>query len=402
MSLIATVLFTLIALRYFRLPYLWISLCWCSCFVYFTRIARKSSYKAIWFNLAFLFIAFGFIEGYSWGSLRNSGSDIHQEGGYRKGYFASDEILGYAPTKGKTVDSSEYKGKEIVYNVTYTIGDDGLRVSPPSEVINDSPCILFFGDSFTFGEGLEDNQTMPYLVGELSKYKVYNFGFHGYGPHQMLSALEHGVVDEIVKCKPRVAVYQALVDHVARSAGLSAWDKHGPKYSLSDGVLKYDGHFDDHSSIPPEGRISTIISRVRMGVQAQIEKSSTYKKYFANRSYVNAGNVEVFLAIVDASKNKFTRTYPGSAFHVVLWDEDPNDQYYNMVREGLEKKGINLHLVSSILPNFSDKRPTYEISPYDKHPNALANTYIARYVVQIILCSAPLTCDPSPKPARQN
>jgi hypothetical protein len=55
-----------------------------------------------------------------------------------------------------------------------------------------------FGCSFTFREGVEDREAMPYLVGELSKYIVYNFGFHGYGAHQMLSALEYGIVDRIV------------------------------------------------------------------------------------------------------------------------------------------------------------------------------------------------------------
>jgi hypothetical protein len=308
---------------------------------------------------------------------------IHHEDWSRKGYFSSDEILGYVPIKGKIVNSIAYKGTEILYNVTYTIGDNGLRISPPSKLTDNNQCIIFFGCSFTFGEGVEDREAMPYVVGQLSHYKVYNFGFHGYGPHQMLSAIEHGVVARIVDCNPIVAIYQAIMDHIERAAGLSPWDIHGPKYIiLSEGILKYDGHFNDHSSIIWGNNPFPIISQVG----EQIEKSFTYKKYFHNRHRsINDRDVKLFLEIVDASRKKITDTYPGSAFHVILWDENHNYKYYSMVHEGLRKKGINHHLISNILPNFSVRRSDYEINQYDKHPNALAHTLIAQYIVQTIL-----------------
>ena len=45
--------------------------------------------------------------------------------------------------------------------------------------------MIIFGDSFTFGEGLNCVQMMPYRVGEIGggRFEVYNFGFQGYGPH---------------------------------------------------------------------------------------------------------------------------------------------------------------------------------------------------------------------------
>jgi hypothetical protein len=377
-SFILAILLILIALKYFPLPYLWILLYWFSCFVFFTLITKKSSYKAIWFNFSFIFLIFGFIEVFSWISLNNSAEDMRYEGGYIKGYFAADDILGYAPARGGSITSQLYKGNELVYDVIYTIEGNGLRISPPYASNDPHHCIVFFGDSFTFGEGVNDHETMPYLVGKLSGYHVYNFGFHGYGPHQMLAALQHDVVEIIVECRPRIAIYQALGAHIARSAGLSPWDTHGPRYTLlSDGTFKYTGHFDENAT----EKSATIISRVG----TQIEKSFFYKKYFKNRRRsINNRDAKLFLEIVDASRKKFTDIYPGSDFHVILWDKSPNDKYNNIVQEGLRNKGINLHLISKILPNFSDRESTYEI-PYDKHPNTLAHTYIAQYVVETIL-----------------
>ena len=88
---------------------------------------------------------------------------------------------------------------------------------------------------------------MPYQVSRKTHgiYRVYNFGFHGYGPHQMLSALEHSLVEGIVECVPQYAIFQALVSHVSRSAGSASWEQHGPKYILGkDGQVHYVGSFD--------------------------------------------------------------------------------------------------------------------------------------------------------------
>ena len=227
---------------------------------------------------------------------------------------------------------------------------------------------------------MEDRETMySYLVGQLSGYKVFNFGFHGYGPHQMLSALEHGVVERLVDCEPRAAVYLAILHHAARSAGLPSWDKHGPKYVLSDGTLKFAGHFDDHSP-PPRSDTSYLVARTGQ----ELEKSFIHKYFSGRHRPINDRDVKLFLEIVDVSKTTFTSMYPGSAFHVIFWDELPTDKYAIMVEEGLRKKGIHLHLISNILPEFSERRSMYEI-PFDKHPNTLAYRYIAQYVDERIL-----------------
>ena len=52
-----------------------------------------------------------------------------------------------------------------------------------------------------FGAGLNDTEAMPYQVGLKTNgdYRIYNFGVNAYGPHHMLSALEHGYVENILR-----------------------------------------------------------------------------------------------------------------------------------------------------------------------------------------------------------
>ena len=369
---ISLVAVSAIALLSFSYPYLYISLFWLLYFTFLTWNAKKSGYKAIWFNLSFIILVFALIEIYSTLSLHGWIQGFKFEGSYTQNYFTADDILGYAPNKGITVNSKlSIKGKQY-YDVAYTINDKGLRISPPSDRHR---CVLFFGDSFTFGEGLEDNETLPYLVGELSKAQVYNFGFHGYGPHQMLAAIEQGMLDKIVDCQPSLIAYEGFIGDIYRSAGRAPWDRHGPKYAIAaNGTVKYQGHFDDNFTK----------SKAIAFIKEQVEKSYFYKKFFKYNVLIDGKDIKLFVEIVNASYARLREKYPNADFHVLFWDNYPENKLSKQVIAGLSSKSFQLDLISQILPNFWENESRYEI-PDEQHPNALANQYIAEYMVEEIM-----------------
>lgn len=215
--LLGMLLFSAIDFMYFPCPYIWGSFCTGICFLYFAVKTKSSVFRIFSFNLTIFLFCFGIAET---GTVLFTPTDQERtEGGYTQNYFIPDETLGYAPQKGLAVSSRRYHGNELVYAVTYTIDINGLRISPTFPSAECTGSVLFFGCSLTFGEGLNDHEAMPFLVGTLSQRKVYNFAFHGYGPHQMLSAIEHGVVDKTVDGDPQYAIYQTGLFHVARAAG---------------------------------------------------------------------------------------------------------------------------------------------------------------------------------------
>jgi hypothetical protein len=120
-------------------------------------------------------------------------------------------------------------------------------------------------------------------------------------------------------------------------------------------------------------------------VIAQFKKSFLFKKYIENIVPYSDEAIELFLAIVDKAKKEFTHRFPGSVFHVIFWDYKPNHRDTKKILGELSRKGIETHLISSILPDFNRQKAKYEISPYDLHPNALAQETIAQYVVGDIL-----------------
>jgi hypothetical protein len=215
-------------------------------------------------------------------------------------------------------------------------------MSTPNDNSNkNARCVLFFGCSFTFGEGLNDDQTMPYLVGVKSKgeYHPYNFGFHGYGPHQMLAALEHGFEEKIIACKPKYAIYQALPDHDRRSAGLSPFGKNGPRYILNqNGEVIFTGRFIDHK-IDENGMIAKIIN--------QLKKSLILKTALFKARSTNSDDINLFVAIVDKAWTIFEARYPGSKFYVLFWnkfDDKKGTENGKKLMQGLYNKGIRVYL----------------------------------------------------------
>ena len=364
-------LFSVAALAWFPLPYVFIAACWLVIIAIFFFQSQTAVQKSIWFNLAFILGLLAALEIYSCFSLKEqNGSRLEDE--YKQGYFSPSEILGYGPPGEVTVNSRKLRENQLLYDVKYTIGSNGLRITPPGKIPNENECIVFFGDSLTIGQGVNDHESMPWIVGTLQAYKVHNFGFHGYGPHQMLSIIENGLID----CKPRFAIFQTMKAHVYRAAGYAPWDKHGPKYVLRDGRLVRDGHFDDRDEL---------FSLLKILLETELEKSQLYRKYQYSEYRVTDDDIQLYLHIVDTARRKLVEAFPGLEFRVVLWDKEPDDRIYLQVKDGFESLSIRFHLVSDMLPGLRENPEKYELNIYDPHPNALAHQLIAEYVAEHIL-----------------
>jgi hypothetical protein len=384
---------SVLALKYFSIAYLWIFLLW-SVVLFFTAAIDRVR-RPLWFNMGCLLIGLAMLEYYFWTTRPEaSREDRVNAGTYAERIYVPHEELGWAPRPGTAVSQSAFYQGEVLYEVNYTIGPNGLRVSSPSPGHDPSPgseCIPFFGCSFMFGQGLEDQQTLPFQVDVKSdhRYRTFNFGVMGYGAHQMLSALQYGLVDDAMSCDPtRVShvLYEAISDHVRRAAGRVWWNTRGPRYRLTrDGEVRLDGGFEDDRS--GEKTFSRLLSN-------QLMKSMIYDAVIQGK-YVHKYDqetIDLYLGIVDEARDLVRSRYPCAAFHVLLWDEDDVDS--RAIRDGLRQLGIDVHLMSEILPNYrtDELNEAYRLHPVDVHPNALANDRIADYVVREIL-PQPGPCD---------
>jgi len=349
------------------------------------RSTRRTWGRALWINLAVLCFTFAAAETYFWAH-----EPIERQMQYGEGFFLYDETLGYKPAAGQVLSHQTNVRDELLYQVEYTINQDGLRAAMPADAAQGEgeTCLVFFGDSFTFGEGMPDHQTMPAQVWKKlhGTLRVVNFGFLGYGPHQMLSALQDGRLESQGRCHPTHVVYQAIPSHVSRAAGLESWDPNGPRYVLDDrGRVRRSGRF-------AEAPAQSALDWYRIGhqhvpwrIRKSLEQSALHRRILHAHRPVGQHDVALFTGIVVEAKTLVDRSYPGARFHVLYWDFKDDLPIVGEVLQQLREHNVTVHPVSTILPNFPADEPRYEISPYDRHPNAMAHEMIADFVAGSLL-----------------
>jgi hypothetical protein len=379
---------SIFTLKYTNLtvPYLWLALVWVVVFLSVLKLIPQL--KKLWISCAVITCMLAGLEAYAWISATWIFKSIDKDGSTFS--WAIDDLLGFVAPKGVALrDTKIFKGKRV-YDAIYTMDANGLRITSdqPQDSGTDRPCILFFGDSYTFGWGLNDPDTLPYRVATRvgPEYRVYNLSFETHGAHQMLAELEEGAVSKETACAPEAVkyiIFSATPDQVRRAAGLRTIDQHhGPRYVLqSDGSVVRQGQFG--------------VSRTRAeNIRAQLEKSWLYRKIVGGNAiylrHYNSNDVKLYLAIVDSARNLSRKLYPESSFHVLAWGNDPlhrdrDGSLRDQMIDGLVKEGLSVHRVNDILPGSDDNTPEYFMGEFSLHPTSAANKRIAEYIVQDIL-----------------
>lgn len=291
--------------------------------------------------------------------------------------------LGYGPLPDRRVSCRRTSRGQLLYDVVYTIGPSGWRITPPPRSDPPAGCVVFLGGSFTFAQGVPDEAAMPYRFGleTAGRYRVYNVSFKGYGPHHVLAALEDGVVERAVSCVPTHVIYQAIPDHIARGAGLTSWGYRAPRYRLGPGgAVVRDGFFGD-------GR-----GRLRRALERRLRRSFLVAEVAHRTARSEAWHLELFHQIVARADRFVAERFPGAEFHVLAWDPGAPAGFV----EGLEARGVAVHRMSRVLPGLDAKGRPFRIHRREGHPNADAHARIARYVADSIVRRAHAAGDTSP------
>jgi hypothetical protein len=165
------------------------------------------------------------------------------------GYSVSRPILGWGAEHPGVFHHVKLAAhtRKVIFDVNYTVDKDLNR-----QVISadSGPTVAFFGDSFTFGTGLNDKDTLPQVFADLydRKLRVLNFGFPGYGPQQFLRALETNMYDPLLRGNTRLFVYETAAWHAERTACTAGFMLRAPRYALIDGKPVYQGTCYQHWS----------------------------------------------------------------------------------------------------------------------------------------------------------
>jgi hypothetical protein len=297
--------------------------------------------------------------------------------GYSQPLRRNGGELGYEANAGRTIRAWKMLGSQRIYDVTYTIDAQGLRQVPGLDRQRGSASpVVFFGGSFAFGEGLDDDQTLASFVAARTNWSrpILNFAFVGYGPHQMLRSLELGRLHAFGYDTVETAVYVAIPDHANRAAGESWWDPTGPRYVLEgSGSVQYRGPF---AEVPDDviDLYYRYLQIVQVARRSRVIDRTANLVFGAKRSEP-AAKAALMAAIVARAAALLGENYQADLV-VLFWDND--SVLSSLVLSALRERGIRVMKVSELLPG--PQRDRYRI-PGDGHPNAAANESLAAALV---------------------
>jgi hypothetical protein len=337
-------------------------------------LVRAEMSKRLMIAVVSLLLSLAVAEGFLRGVASKDDAPAAGRRPYTKGYSQplrkEGGPLGYGPVPGRSVRAWKTVGRDRAYDVSYTIDEHGTRLTRGS--IQGPGTFLFFGGSFVFGEGIDDEETLPFFFSRQLgfRYNVLNLGFSGYGPHQMLRALEIGQFVDAVAEPVVAAIYVGGPSHVFRLAGRSWWDPFGPSYVLKpDGDVVYEGPFVE---IPERwtGAYYTLLKMVEAARRSVVidQTLDLFSKAGPDTAFED---IDLYVGVLSRASELLDQRY-GARLYVLFWDDD--GALSGRILKKLADSSLPYRSVSSYLSK--TQRTEYRI-PRDGHPTAAANEIIA-------------------------
>ena len=248
-----------------------------------------------------------------------------------------DNQLGYRNKKNYQEHARKmFLDGQIIYDVEY-LTDQFRRRTVGQKYLPGNPHLILFGDSNIFGVGLEDQETLQYMiVRKMPGYNVYNYAVHAYGPQQMLAQLQDGRLDGEVSSKEGIAVYFFIPYLINRAVGGSGgpWAFRSPCYYLSqDGQLQRKGLFE--TGRPIISALYRIYDKL---------KSKSFFLKLINLNFpvkITKQHIELTCEIINQSKKEYEKQFNG-IFYVSIDPLYQEEKLTNQVAKILKEKGVKL------------------------------------------------------------
>ena len=321
--------------------------------------------------------------------------------------LTTNEPLGYRYKPGTSVRSHKQLANSLktIYDVTYTIDIHGNRLTPLSPNFlktRTGKRALFIGGSFTFGEGLEDNETLPYYFQDNSGIQGINAGMGGHGTHQALKILEDEQIFNERSGGKNVDfyIYRIIPNHINRAAGYSPFDNKGPCYELNQKSKPiYQGSFIDCSKREalPEKALEQYLpylgsnepwseALILRFIPSQLLPTTLY-------SNINYKKLDVKRFLAMTLKMQDIATARGATFLALIEDivitpgelcgkEEP---FAPELIQQLKSKGITvLQQSQAYSQSTCNPNSPLVISIHDSHPNKKANMLSAEFLANYL------------------
>ena len=279
--------------------------------------------------------------------------------------FTFSPITGFKHRPNSIVKHIKKTKDQVIFDVDYSFDQFGRRVNTiPFDKNKHKEYIAIFGCSFTYGNGLNDNETLHYHLTQNSTDKyAYNYAIGGSGPHMMLALMENNNFRQEMNPKNGTFIYIHNDFHIPRAnffMNEASWLSTTPIYEKKNDELINLGFFNEVR--PWTMRFYSLLRQVysKLGIH----------KNWPQREEQHYQHV---CDLIKTTEYIFATSNPKSQFYVYSHPISPMD---NKLSRCLKKNGIKT-IHSKI--KFNDQIHTIK---GDGHPNQILNQLIAKELLK--------------------
>ena len=280
-----------------------------------------------------------------------------------------DSDLGYRFKKNNQFTWDAFSKKTIDSNVINTIDSFSRRITYRQNAATKHLIVL--GCSYTYGQGLNDRESFPYIISERSHdYQAYNYALPGYGAHQIVSIFDKPIEQEIEQ-DTGVLIY-FFIDHhlnrLIRDLTTIRYNFYTPYYKLdkNNELINYGFYYKYR---PLYTRFVLGLATYPRIISAAIKLEQKYRNLNTTENY------KLLAKVVAASKTAYLEKFPNGRYYVAIFPtEDNRSKVY------FEREGINVL-------DLSNKIDLGKINGRQQdgyHPNVIGSKAIAELVLGII------------------
>jgi len=260
-----------------------------------------------------------------------------------------------------------------IYDVVVTIDKYNRRLSrPPGSVRHSKKHLLLAGCSYTFGEGLPDEQTLSWQINAQQEgVEAYNMAFRGYGTNDVVARFMTGNPAAGITQERGLLVYNFLGFHLPRALGASSipWigsaadveeDSKGDWYLAGSFVQAHPWRMHFHNWFNQ----LAIVRLFRMELPMRVDEQYDW----------------LARMMVEIERLYRQQTSPQNQLVVVLYPQGMKTTDPRKIREALSRHHI--HFIDYTAHELGEFTNGPSQIPHDGHPSAEANRFYSRILLR--------------------